>query len=349
MNAKLFLVLLSTVMLVMPISLSYFIPEPTITSEEENWAFISNVLRCFLEDPMTNYSNIEQIEDLFYWTNIYAEVYDVAYVRELFTRHFQVKKIDSKTLDVIFLLLIKYSWPPNNWDDVGIKPIVSRIVELIEDRPVWFFYELINRSDWKEILRLIALNKTIYLRDYFDYIPDRDPKADILGFLDELENNKKTEVQRLEKFLKDPVNNFDQIKDICFLCSIMALRDWRYINEDKILPPEYFSPGVISDYIETDTDEKKIEILIHLISHCTTGGLEPEVIMETGAKVFLEHPTLFASCLSKSRGWRSIVYLLSYFLNYRDPGFSRLTSILGNTNFEYELKGQLIFLSSIRK
>jgi len=96
-------------------------------------------------------------------------------------------------------------------------------------------------------------------------------------------------------------------------------------------------------------DEKKIEILIHLISHCTTSGHYPEVIMEGGARAFLKYPRLFASCLSKYRGWRSIVYLLSYFLENEDPGLRRLTSILGNTNFECELKGQLAFLNSIRK
>lgn len=348
MKAKLLIFSLSISMLIVIISLLYAFPKSTLISEEENWLIISNSLQCFLKDPMTNYQRIEEIEDLFYWTNVYVEIYGGDYIRELFARHFQVRDIDSKKLDIILSLLIKYSWPPN-WDDVGMKPIVSRIVEIIKDRPIWFFKELINRLDWKEILRLIALDKTVSLRDYFVRIPYQDIRAELISALEEIEIEKKTEVQRLEEFLKDPINNFDKIKNIFFLCSAMAIHDWSHINKDKILPEEENSLAIISNFIEEKPDEKKVDILLHLISHCTTWGYEPEIIMELGAKVFVQNPVLFARCLSKHKGWRSILYLISYFLSYEDPGFRTIINRLGNSNFENNLKSQLDFLSFIEE
>jgi len=343
MKKKMVVIFISILILVIAVSILFAFQEPGINSECENWASISNTLRCFLEDPLANYSDLVQIEDLYYWINIYTEIYGGNYLAELFSKHFQVNKIDSQTLDVIFYLLIKYS-RPSNWD---IKQITERVIEVIESKPQWFARELINRSDWKEILRLIALNRTSSLKYYFSYIQYQEQRANVLGFLDELEAKKRTEVQRLEEFLKDPVNNFDKIKDIYFICSVMALHDWSYINEDKILPPEHFSPGIIADYIKENPDEKKIDLLIHMISSCTTAGLESEVIMELGSGVFLEHPGLLAKCLSKYKGWRSIVYLISDFLYHKDPGFKKVINSLGNSDFENRLKSQLNFISSV--
>jgi hypothetical protein len=347
MDKRPFIMQTSILALAIFFSCLYAFPESNVDAEREDWDVISSRLRCFLNDPFTNISDIEKIDDLFYWTMIYTKVYEGGYVNELFSRHFMVNDIDCKALDIIYFLLVEYSCPTNRWEDAGIEPILSRIIEVIKAKPVWFFNDLVKRASWKNFLRLIALDRTVDLNHYCAAVPDPDIRAEILGFLNELEIEKRSEVQRLEEFLKDPVNNFDKIKDIYFLCSVMTVRDRGYVDQNRNLPAEYFSPGFIADYIKEDPDEKKIEILLHIISHCTTPGLETEVIMELGAEVFYEHPGLFARCLSKHRVWRSIVYLISYFLSYRDPGFRKVINGLGNTDFENELKAQLNFLSNL--
>mgnify|MGYP000950799820 CR=1 FL=1 len=323
--------------------------ELNFSDEFKKWEVVSHQLQEFLNDPVANFSEVKKIDDLFYWTNIYVEINGGRYVNELFSRHFKVEDIDSQTLDIIYYLLDKYSCPSNWWNFAGIKPIISRLVEAIEAKPRLFFEDLLKRNDWKKYLKLIALDKDANLNRYCAAVPDPDVRAELLNYLNELEDEKRTEVQRLEEFLKDPENNFDKIKNIYFICSTMAVRDRGYVDENKNLPDEYFSPGIIFDYIKEDPDDRKIEILLHMIAHCTTSGLEPYVITELGAEIFFEYPEIFARGLSEHKNWKSIVYLISAFLFYRDPGYKEIISRLGNTDFENNLKSQLNFLSYLNE
>lgn len=324
--------------------LSAYPQELDISVEMKKWELIANQLSYFLADPIAGFPDIRKIDDLFYWTSVYVEIYGGDYIEELFSRHFKVKDIDARGLNIIFYLLDKYSFPANT----EIKPIIRRIVEIIKARPEWFFRELVIRPDWKKLLRLITLDKSADLKHYCAVISDSYIKAELLSYLEELEEEKRTEVQRLEEFLIDPIGNFYKIKNIYFLCSTMAIRDRMYVDENKNLPDGYFSPGVIEDYIKENPDEIKVEILLHLISHCTTLGFESYVILELGSEIFFKYPELFARCLSNYQEWRSIVYLVSGFLYYRDPGYNKILSSLGKTEFESELKSQLVFLRSLR-
>jgi len=321
--------------------------ESDISFEMKKWEVISNQLRRFLDDPFAAYDEIRKIDDLFYWTNIYVEIYGGRYIEELFSRHFKVEDVDHRALNLIYYLLDKFSLPANNWEHAGIKPIVSRLVEIIKSRPDWFFKELVARPDWKKLLRLIALKRSADLKQCCAVISDPAIRTEVLNLLEELEEEKRTEVQRWEEFLQDPIANFDKIKNIYFLCSVMTVRDRMYVDENKNLPMGYFSPGAIADYIRENPDEQKIEILLHMISHCTTSGVESYVIVELGSEIFFEYPELFSRCLAKYRQWRSIVYLISVFLYYRDPGYNKIISSLGKSKFESELKSQLYFLGPL--
>lgn len=315
--------------------------------EEENWALISEWLKGFLINPYSNFYLIEKIDDLFYWTTIYVDFFGVDYVNELFSNHFKVKELDKNSLDIIYSLLEKYSYPSNRWERSGIKPIVSRIVEFMRARPDDFLLDLIHRPNRKQILKLIRLDPQFEINLNCFGQANSEAEEEIFRILNELEKEERSQLQRFEEFLKDPVNNFEQVADIYFICSTMARRDRLYVNENKILPDEYFSPGVIEDYLRKDPDERKIRILIHLISSCTTPGVESYVIAELGSEIFVENPKLFARVLKQNRAWRSIIYLISDLIYSRDPGFKSLQEKLGNEEFELLLKDQLKFLSKV--
>ncbi|MDI6699584.1 MAG: hypothetical protein QME85_11730 [Candidatus Saccharicenans sp.] len=328
-------------------SFLYPFQEPEVSVTKENWKEISSRLSRFLAAPTANFADIKKIEDLSYWTDVYDEINGGSYIKALFSRHFKVEDIDNTSMEIIYYLLNEFAYPANWWEDYGIKPIIKRIIEITKAKPEWFFEDLVKRDCWKQYLRLILLDGSNELKRFLDFIPSSYSKQEILNFIEIYEEEKRTEVQRLEEFLLNPIDNFELIKNIYCICSVMYTRDKLYIDENKNLPDEYFSAGVIEDYIRESPDEEKIKILIHLILHCIPSGVYPYVLAELGSEMFFEYPELFARSLSVYKRWRSIIYGLKEFIFARDPGYKKVISRLGKTEFEKKLKDELIFLSSL--
>lgn len=325
----------------------YPLQEREVSVSTENWNDISTRLSRFLADPVVNFPDMKIIEDLSYWTNIYDEINGGSYIKTLFSRHFKAEDIDESLMDMIYYLLSAYTYPANWWDDYGIKPIIGRILEVIKAKPEWFFKDLVKRDCWKDHLKLILRHNLSDAKSYLDLVSDASTRQEILSFIEIYEDEKRTEVPRLEAFLIDPANNFDKIKDIYSICSVMYIRNMLYLDENKNLAAEYDSVGIIENYIRESPDGEKIKILIHLLLNCNPYGREAYVFAELGSEMFYENTELFARSLSGYRMWRSILYSIHGFLYYRDPGYKKVIGRLGNTEFEKKLREELVFLSSL--
>lgn len=341
--------LIRAYLLILVIGVSFLYPfqEREVSVSTENWAEISSRLNRFIADPVANFDNIKIIEDLSYWTDIYDEINGGSYVKALFSRHFKAEEINESLMDVIYYLLSAYAYPANWSDDYGTKPIISRIIEVIKAKPEWFFKDLVKRDHWKQHLRLTLWDKSLDLRKHLSFLGDPYARQEILGFIELYDSEKRTEVERLEDFLIDPINNFERIRDVYCICSVMYTRDKLYVDKNKNLPDEYFSAGVLEDYIRESPDDKKVKLLIHLITHCIPSGVYPYVFTELGSEMFYEHTELFARSLSEYRIWRSVLYRIHGFLFYRDPGYKKVIERLGKTEFEKKLKEELVFLSGL--
>ncbi len=325
------------------------VPTNIDNSESETWSLISNYLDRFMGDPITGFQLLKQIDDLSYWTIIYGRQFKKSYVRELFSAHFAVDGIDQTKLGIIFHLLKAYS-SPSSYELP--KPIISRILEISTAKPEWFSRNLLERKDWRVILRLIVESEiegtTGYgkkLRDIFTFL-DKTKGKEVLDFLEELETENQTELRRFNEFMEDPAGNLDKIADIYNLCATLNQYDMRHLDENGVLQRKDDSILILEDWIKNETSKIKIEVLFQLFTHCISPYHREELI-DTAIAVLFEHPALFVSALKCEPKWRSIILGLSNYLPDANEHFVETMSILGDSEMEMKVKSQLEFLGKI--
>lgn len=304
-------------------------------SEAEIWTMISCYLDCFLADPITNIPLLKKVDDLPYWTSIYFWLKEKSVLKETFSKHFLIGDIDEVQLDAMFRLLKAYSSPISY---ERLKPIIFRIIEISSIKPEWFARNLLLRDDWREITRLIVkgdfesiVGQRKGLRDIMSILGDTEVKKQLMDFFIEIDNEKHEDVEKFREFMKDPSANLGKIMDIYDLCATMGP-----IYKDK-------SFDILVEWINKDTDEKKIRVLFQIMNHCD-GAYHLEVIQGIAEEAFIEHQPRFVSALKDELNWRSIILSMSYGLYDRDKEFIRSLSTLGKSDFEMRIRSQLEFL-----
>lgn len=318
-------------------------------SESETWSLISNYLDRFMADPTTGFPLLKQIDDLSYWTIIYNRHYGKRYIRELFSTHFAIAGIDNIKLDIIFYLLKAYSSPASYELP---KPIIARILEISAAKPEWFSRNLLDRKDWRVILRLMVeadVESTTGPREGLKDIPaylDKRRGGEVVDFFSELDHEEKNELGRFEEFMKDPSGNLDRVANIYNLCATLNQYEMLHLDEKGWLQKKDNSTLILEDWIKDETTEKKIQVLFHLLKHCIS-PYHREELTDTAIAVLFKHPVLFVSALKNEPKWRSIISGLSNYLPDSNEHFIKTMSMLGNSDIEMKIKSQLEFLGKI--
>ncbi|MBC7362610.1 MAG: hypothetical protein H5U06_10095 [Candidatus Aminicenantes bacterium] len=331
--------------------LSLLFAHRAVQDPGEKWEDILISMKSFLADPAANFSRVEKIEDLNYWTQIYYLVKGRNYVEELFSNQFKVSDIDENKLNIIFNLLLKYSIDPNPYDG-PIALIIDRLVEIMQNRPEWFFESLLKRPQWKEIMRFIAAKRKENINEYIIAIENEARKKEILHCLDELEREKDDEYRWLELFLKEHDKYAEDAKNIHNWGSIIGRYEQSHLDEKQTLREQYNPIQVMSKWILDNPDELKLKVLFILLQNLTT-GYHAEIISDIGAKVFIDHPQLFISCLKDYGNWRYLLFRISYdvysHIYWEKKSLEDMFSNIGNSDFEKEVIKELEFIISLVK
>jgi len=288
-------------------------------------------LQAFLVDPVGNFEKIKDLDDLTYWVLRYElnhEAYfgqEMSYLEKLFQNNFQVKDMNEKRLDIIFFLLLNYE---SNFRNYNL--IVNRLVDVACSKPDWFFQVLASQPEHRVILKKIE--EYAHLRRCLDQLKDGGVKRLINDDLLGNEKEKDMELENFRQFMKDPVGNFDKIKNIDNICGPIVQYENTLIK-DGIL--ERFATDILfSDHFQ-DINEEKISILLYLLLN-TGSGVHGELIAGFVAGVFRDYPGLFLMALQKEKRWRSALLELS--LEYQT--LKEVIGALGDSEFEMEIKRQ---------
>jgi len=318
-------------------------------SESETWSLISNYLDRFMADPAAGFPLLEKIDDLSYWTVIHNRHHRKSYVSELFSTQFEIADIDRLELDIVFYLLKAYTSPASYEFP---KPIIARIIDISKAKPEWFSRNLIARGDWRTLLRLMVeadkestagpREAGISVAAYLDKRMSRE----VVDFFNELDNEKKSELGRFEEFMMDPSGNLNKVENIYNLCSTLNQYEMLHLDENGWLQDKDNSTLTLENWILSETNEKKVQVLFHLLTHCIS-AYHREELTDTAITVLFEHPVLFVSTLKNEPKWRSIIGGLSDYLPDANEHFVKTMSMLGNSDMDMKVRSQLEFLGKM--
>lgn len=133
-------------------------------------------------------------------------------------------------------------------------------------------------------------------------------------------------------FIDNPVNHFDEIKNISQLFSYFEILD-RLASTDKKLSNFWFGNFLSINFREKKVTLKEIEILTFLL--LSSDGYSGEMLADKYTKLFSKSTDVFISYLSKRSDWKRIVNLLG-------AGdwqvFKTSAEKLGDSGFEGEFK-----------
>jgi hypothetical protein len=287
-------------------------------------------LHDFISNPINNYEKLKSIEDLDYWLRRYELSYEATtgnranILESLFRTSFQIDNINEKQIDIIFYLLLNRA---SYHDDY--KYIEKKIIEIACSKPNWFFRLLWFHPERRRILKKI---ETItQLQSCLDQLGDEQLKGFFLNDISQNEKEKEMELEYFIQFMSDPLGNFDKIKDIDNLClQIQAYEN--QIVKNGIL--ERFATNALFTEHFQDINEKKIQILLHLLLNCRI-GVHGELICEYTAKIFRDYPKPFIRALQRETKWRSIIAEL---IELEYDKTEEAIKALGDSRFELKIK-----------
>jgi hypothetical protein len=313
---------------------------------DENRREVLETLKIFLADPEGNFSKIEKVDDLNYWTMIYELIEGENYVEELLSGQFKASDIDENRLNIICSLLLKYSFSPNPYDG-PIAVIVDRLSDIMQSRPEWFFDNLVRQPEWKEIIRFIWAKNRDKLWENINGLKETNRKKELLQYLDYLKEELNEEYKWFELFLKEPGKYACEAKNIHNWGRIIGYYEQNHLDEKKTLLPKSNPILILSEWISDNTDETKIKVLLILLQHLTS-GYHAEVISDLGAKLFIEHPQLFINGLKDHRHWKFLLFRISYDIYYniyiKKKNLEDILRNIGSSRFEDEVREELSFM-----
>jgi hypothetical protein len=285
-------------------------------------------LGAFLEDPVANFNRIKEIPNL--CDRIISE-YELKQIPQgsreprqgfldlLFTRHFQ--EVDEKKIQIAIYLYRH------------LRGCYGEIVDKIEMvfclQPVMFVTELANEKDWQNIIDGLSMKWGAFSVGLCR-LGDSEFEREVKGYAILKHMEREQKISLIEAFFVDPVMYFERIRtwdDVC---------EWIGQYEDQLCGDEGSGQLLMQKFLEShfqEVDEKKIEILIHLVTRCH--GAYGELLSDETAKNFWLHSQMFINILEKTEDWKRVIDKISM-LSW--SYFSRGLMELGDTEFEKSLK-----------
>jgi hypothetical protein len=307
-------------------------PNQAATSQERTEAQIFSDLEAFLfEGAVKNFPRIKDINDLCAWIARYQEKYmsegSAAFLNpidQLLRREFG--EIDEQKLEILFHLILQCG-------GLGYgERILWRTDSALRDDPELFFRVLGNGPDWTSLLNKISENwssPAIWetALDGAAKLADNNLKDSVQGYIRCLHEDRIQREKDVEAFMLDPVAGFERIKKIENLCYWIGLYEQRLIH-DHLLNESALSVLFREHFQEVD--EKRTEIIIHMVLHCGS-GIYGEFLADRAEKMFRARPDLFVGIFERTPRWKDAVRNLFYLTDIRFES-------LGNSEFERKIK-----------
>lgn len=212
--------------------------------------------------------------------------------------------------------------------------IVNKTRMIFSLQPKLFVRALECEPGWRSMIDGLSLNWESFSPG-LSRLGDSGFEREVKDYALSLHGEREQKINIIEAFLNDPVANFDKIRmwdDICY---------WISEYGDKLDKDGYFLlVGFLENHFE-EVDERKIEILIHMVPLCW--GAYGELLSDETATVFWLHTQIFVKVLERADEWKTVIDKISM-IGWSD--FSKGLLKLGDTEFEKEIKK---YVEEIRK
>ncbi|MBN2256852.1 MAG: hypothetical protein JW704_03390, partial [Anaerolineaceae bacterium] len=238
---------------------------------------------------------------------------------QLYGRHFQ--DVDEKKMQIVVYL---YRQLRSCYGD-----IVNKTIATIGLNPTIFISVLEREPDWESIVEGLSLEWESFL-PILGRLGDTEFAQEVKNQAFRAHEGRDQKIEIIAAFLNDPVMLFDKVRtwdDIGF---------WIGQYGDRLYTEGRLTEPIIDVFIRThfqEIDEKKIEILMHLLLR--SGGFIGEMLSDETAKIFMLHPSVFIKVLERTEDWQRVVDKISMLSwNNFHNGLMRL----GDTEFEKSLR-----------
>jgi len=321
--------------LVLITALVGFPVQATASQEKTESQILSDTEAFLFEGAVKNFPRIKGIDGLCTWIVRYQEKFmsggPAAYLNpmdQLLRREFG-GKLDEQQLEILFHLILQCG-------GLGYGELVVRRTDsALRDDPELFFRALGKTPDWMSILNKVSDN-WINTADIWETALAGAAKLGDIGLKDRVQEQirclHEDRIQRekdVEAFMLDPMAGFERIKKIENLCLWIGRYEQRFIH-DQVL--DEFALDVLFRKHFQEVDEKRTEILVHMILQCGSGHYG-EILADQGAVMFRARPDLFVRVLERTPRWKDVVNDLFYLADVRKE-----FEALGNSEFERQIK-----------
>ncbi len=282
-------------------------------------------LEAFLEDPVANFDRLKAIPNL---CDRVIQGYELKrafqgprgprpdFLDLLFSRHFQ--EFDEKKIEIVIYL------NRNLWRCYG--KIWEKTGMIFGLQPEMFVRVLEHEAEWRDVIDGLSLKWESFSAP-LRRLGDSGFEREVKDYAFSIHGERDQKINIIKAFLCDPVLNFEKTKSWDDICS------WIYRYGEKIKKDGY---SIMSCFLEThfeEVDEKKIEILIHMVPLCW--GEPGPLLSEKTARIFGFQTQLFIKVLERSDKWKEVIDKISM-MGWGD--FSRGLLNLGDTEFEKKIK-----------
>ncbi|MBE3143274.1 MAG: hypothetical protein IMZ61_05020 [Planctomycetes bacterium] len=296
---------------------------PKIANDQE-----TDVLESFMVDPVGNFDRVKAIENLCDRISLGYELKHVFsdargpkrnFLDLLFSRHFQ--EVDERKIEIAIYL---YKQLSGCYGEIVNK---TRMVFCLQ--PAKFVRALEKDPEWQSMIEGLSLEWESFSPG-LSQLSTSEFEGEVRDYAFLLHREWERKIKVVEAFIHDPVKNIDKI------WTWNNLSYW-FNKYAETLGKDAYAYSLIDDFLKEhfqEIDERKIEILIHLVARCG-GGIISALIAEETAKIFWLHPEKFVKALERTDEWRRVIDGLS---GGGPEYLSKALIKLGNTEFEKQLK-----------
>lgn len=288
----------------------------------------NDVLESFMDDPLVNFARVKAIENLcdrislgYELKNVFSNAHGPKrnFLDLLFSRHFQV--VDERKIEIAIYL---YKQLSGCYGEIVNK---TRMVFCLQ--PVKFVRALEKDPEWQSLIKGLSLEWESFLPG-ITQLSTSGFEGEVREYAFLLHREWERKIKVVEAFIHDPVTNYEKMR------TWDNLSYWfdEYANTLGNNADAY---SLIDDFLKEHfkkIDERKIEILIHMVARLG-GGIIAELVAEETAKIFCLHPEMFVKALERTDEWRRVIDGL---LGQGSEHLSKALIKLGDTEFEKQLK-----------
>jgi len=287
----------------------------------------TDVLESFLDDPVGSFDRVKAIENLCDRISKYdrkhvfldARGQGQNFLDLLFSRHFQ--EVDERKIEIAIYL---YKQMGDCYGEITTK---TRTIFCLQ--PAKFVKALGKDPEWQSVIEGLSLEWESFLPG-LSQLSTSGFEGEVRDYAFRLHREWERRIKVVEAFIHDPVKNSEKI------WTWDNLSYW-FSEYSETIGKDIMGYSLIDDFLKEhfrEIDERKTEILIHLVERCG-GGVLAGLISEETAKIFWLHPEIFVKVLERTDEWREVIDMLS---GEGHEYLSEAMKKLGDTEFEKQLK-----------